>query len=79
MAFVDKQLYTYQQKLVSIRKTDFISLIVDETQDISVHKMVSICLRYVGKDTGTIQEQIFKIEPITDTPVKGIANAIFIK
>ncbi len=44
---------------------------MDETQDISVHKMVSICLRFVEKDTGTIQEQLFKIEPIADTSGEG--------
>ncbi|CAF2996418.1 unnamed protein product [Rotaria sp. Silwood2] len=63
--------YIYQQQLASIRKTDFINLIVDETQDISVRKMVSICLRYIEKDTGTIQEQLFKIKPITDTSGEG--------
>ncbi len=33
--------------------------------------MVSICLRYVEKDTGTIQEQLFRIERITDTSGEG--------
>jgi len=63
--------YIYQQQLASIRKTDFITIIVDETQDISVQKMVSICLRYVEKDTGVIQEQLFKIESIKNTSGEG--------
>ncbi|CAF4518707.1 unnamed protein product [Rotaria sp. Silwood2] len=63
--------YIYQQQISSIKKTDFINIIVDETQDISIRKMVSICLRYVEKDTGTIQEQLFKVEPTLDTTGEG--------
>ena len=59
--------YIYQQQLALIRKTHYIYLVVDETQDKSVQKMVSIYLQHIEKDTGTIQEQLFSIEPITDT------------
>ena len=71
--------YIYQQEITSIRKTDFINLIVDETQDATVRKMLSICLRYAEKDTGTIREQLFKIEPVTDTFGEGNSSNCYQK
>lgn len=64
--------YIHMEQMQSIRKTNYINLIVDETQDISIQKMVSICLRYVEQDTGTIKEQIFRMEPISDTTGEGM-------
>ncbi|CAF1312112.1 unnamed protein product [Rotaria sordida] len=63
--------YIQQQQMQSIRKSNYINIIVDETQDISIQKMVSICLRYVEQDTGTIEEELFKIKPIFDTTGEG--------
>ncbi|CAF5014118.1 unnamed protein product [Rotaria sp. Silwood1] len=63
--------YIHQQQMQSIRKSNYINLIVDETQDISIQKMVSICLRYVEQDTGTIKEQIFRMDSIFDTTGEG--------
>jgi hypothetical protein len=63
--------YMHQLQMRSIRKSNYINIIVDETQDISVQKMVSICLRYVEQDTGTIKEEIFRMEPISDTTGEG--------
>ena len=51
----------------SLRKTDFINLIIDETTDISTKQMLCICLRYVENDCGTVREEIFKLGPISDT------------
>ncbi|CAF5019738.1 unnamed protein product [Rotaria sp. Silwood1] len=68
--------YIHQQQMQSIRKSNYINLIVDETQDISIQKMVSICLRYVEQDTGTIKEQIFRMDSIFDTTGEGFFRII---
>ncbi|CAF1321490.1 unnamed protein product [Rotaria sordida] len=68
--------YIQQQQMQSIRKSNYINIIVDETQDISIQKMVSICLRYVEQDTGTIEEELFKIKPIFDTTGEGFFHII---
>ncbi|CAF1455821.1 unnamed protein product [Rotaria magnacalcarata] len=64
--------YTNLQQISSLKRTEFINLIIDETTDITVKKMICICLRYVEKDTGMIKEEIFKLGPIRDTSGEGI-------
>ena len=63
-------LITHQQ-LSSLKQTEFINLIIDETRDISVQQMICICLRYVEKNTGQIREEIFKLFPILDESGEG--------
>ncbi|CAF1062015.1 unnamed protein product [Didymodactylos carnosus] len=63
--------YIYQQQLKSVRKAHYLNVIVDETRDISVQQMIAICLRYVEENTGTIKEELFKMEPITDESGEG--------
>jgi hypothetical protein len=56
--------YINHQQKVSLRQTEFINLIVDETSDISIKQMICICLRYVEKESGIIKEEVFKLGPI---------------
>ncbi|CAF4546828.1 unnamed protein product [Rotaria sp. Silwood2] len=61
--------YINHQQISSLKQTAFINLIIDETTDITVKKMIYICLRYVEKNTGVIKEEIFKLGPIRDASV----------
>ncbi|CAF1640730.1 unnamed protein product, partial [Adineta ricciae] len=68
--------YINHQQISSLKKTDFINLIIDETKDISVKQMICICLRYVEQDRGVIKEEIFKLEPIHDVSGEGIFRVV---
>ena len=63
--------YINRQQTSSLKQTEFINLIVDETTDISVKQMICICLRYVEKESGMIREEIFKLESIRDQTDEG--------
>ncbi|CAF1531987.1 unnamed protein product, partial [Rotaria sordida] len=64
--------YINHQQISSLKKTEFINLIIDETKDVSVKSMVCICLRYIEKENGMIKEEIFKLESIHDQSGEGI-------
>ncbi|CAF1528067.1 unnamed protein product [Adineta steineri] len=64
--------YINHQQISSLKKTDFINLIINETKDISVKQMICICLRYVEKDSGAIKEETFKLAPVHDVSGEGI-------
>jgi hypothetical protein len=66
--------YINHQQISSLQQTEFINLIIDETQDVSVKQMVCICLRYVEKESGVIKEEIFKLESIHDKSGEGKLN-----
>ncbi len=59
------------QQLASLKQTEFINLIIDETRDISIKQMICICLRYVEKESGVIKEEVFKLGPIHDETGEG--------
>ncbi len=59
------------QQLASLKQTEFINLIIDETRDISIKQMICICLRYVEKESGAIKEEVFKLGPIHDETGEG--------
>ncbi len=63
--------YINHQQIASLKQTDFINLILDETTDISVKKMICICLRYVEKESGVIKEEVFKLGRIHDASGEG--------
>lgn len=63
--------YVNRQQTASLKQTEFINLIVDETTDISVKQMICICLRYVEKEGGVIREEIFRLESIRDQSGEG--------
>ena len=59
------------QQIASLKQTEFINLIIDETRDISIKQMICICLRYVEKESGTIKEEVFKLGPVSDESGEG--------
>jgi len=63
--------YIDHLQISSIKKTRYINLIMDETRDISVKQMISLCLRYVEEDTGKIREEIFMFKPILNESGEG--------
>jgi hypothetical protein len=63
--------YINHYQFASLKQTDFINLIIDETTDISVKQMICICLRYVEKESGVIKEEVFKLDSIHDASGEG--------
>ena len=63
------------KQMSSIKQAQYINLIIDETQNISVKQMISICLRYVEQETGVNREELFKLGPILDTIGEGMSGA----
>jgi hypothetical protein len=63
--------YINHRQISSLKQTEFINLIIDETQDISVKQMICICLRYVEKEGGVIKEEVFKLGSIHDQSGEG--------
>jgi hypothetical protein len=49
---------------------------VDETADIAGIKQVSICARYVNRETCTLHEDFLQFVPIADLTGKGLATLI---
>lgn len=66
--------YIHYQQISSLKQTEFINLIVDETTDLSVKQIIGICLRYVEKENEIIKEEIFKLESIHDQSGEGKLN-----
>ncbi|KAJ8943161.1 hypothetical protein NQ314_009823 [Rhamnusium bicolor] len=48
----------------------------DETADISGIEQLSLCVRYVEKDTLNIREDFLQFVPVPDVAGKGLANSI---
>jgi hypothetical protein len=66
------------KQIFSIKQAQYVNLIIDETQDISVKQMICICLRYVEQDSGEIKEDLFKLAPILDTSGEGMSDPKYI-
>lgn len=49
--------YINHQQIASLKKAEFINLIIDETTDISVKQIICICLRYVEQRYWSDQER----------------------
>ncbi|KAJ8939579.1 hypothetical protein NQ314_011074 [Rhamnusium bicolor] len=54
----------------------FFSVLADEPADISRIEQLSLCVRYVEKETLNIREDFLQFVPVPDVTGKGLANSI---
>jgi Domain of unknown function (DUF4371)/hAT family C-terminal dimerisation region len=66
-----------QSKILErVSKTNFYTILADETTDISQIEQFSLCIRYVDEQVFSIREDFLTFVPVYDISGEGLANTI---